>query len=115
MFPTNGPTSLPTISNCVGNHYGTFGNTSSNNHILVPYNYEMVSNTTKISNNGLILSDVVLDVEYAIVDMLVKNLFTECVDYYRKTQGVKKKRRQLIAGQIIGISSKPNDIVTDGK
>jgi len=82
--------------------------------MIVPYSYEMVSNTTKISNNGLSLSDVVLDVEYAITDMLLKSLFIECAAYYQKSQGIKKRLRQLMAGQVIGISSQPNDIITDG-
>jgi len=83
--------------------------------MIVPYNYEMVSNSTKMSNNDLGLSDLVLDVEYAITDMLLKTLFTECTAYYQKSQGMKKKLRQLIAGQVIGISSQPNDIITEGK
>jgi hypothetical protein len=82
--------------------------------MVVPYNYEMVSNSTKMSNNGLILSDVVLDVEYAITDMLLKNLFTECVAYYQK-MGLNKRLRNLMAGQVIGISSQSNDMVTDCK
>jgi hypothetical protein len=65
-------------------------------------------------NNGVILSDVVLDVEYAITDMLLKNLFTECVAYYQK-MAINKRLRNLKAGQVIGISSQSNDIATDGK
>jgi hypothetical protein len=83
--------------------------------MLVPYNYEMVKNDTEMSNDALVLSDVVLDVEYAITDMLLKNLFSECAAYYHNAQGIKRWVRHLVVGQVIGISSQPNDIVTDGK
>jgi hypothetical protein len=81
----------------------------------VPYNYEMVTNQTKMTNEALVLSDTVLDVEYAIIDFLLKSLFSECAAYYQKVQGNKRRlRRQLTSGQVIGISAQPNDIVTDG-
>ena len=65
-------------------------------------------------NEALDRPQVVLDVEYAITDMLLRSLFSECAEYYQKIQGNRNKRRQLTAGQVIGISSIPNDFETDG-
>lgn len=83
--------------------------------MLVPYNYQMVKNDTKMSNEASVLSDVVLDVEYAITDFLLKSIFSECAAYYHKVQGIKTRFRHLASRRIIGISSQPDDIVTDGK
>ena len=74
----------------------------------------MVTNDTRIIDEANVLAQVVLDVEYAITDMLLKSLFSECAAYYQKLRGNKNHQRQLISGQLIGISSLPNDIITDG-
>ena len=74
-----------------------------------------MTNDTRMFDEANILSQVVLDVEYAITDMLLKSLFSECAAYYEKLRGNKSSHRQLItSGQVIGISSLPNDIITDG-
>jgi hypothetical protein len=76
----------------------------------------MVSNSTQMLYETLALSDVVLDVEYAITDFLLKSLFEECAAYYAVTQGgTTRQLQQSTSGQVIGISSQPNDIITDGK
>jgi hypothetical protein len=81
--------------------------------MFVPYNYEMVSNNTQMVYDTLSLSDVVLDVEYAITDFLLKSLFAECAAYYEATRG-RLLRQLATTDQVIGISAQPDDVVTDG-
>lgn len=67
----------------------------------------MITNFTNTST-----ADIILDVEYAITDLLLRSLFSKCKSYYEL--GLSKKR-ELGVDQVIGISSKPNDIMTGGR
>jgi hypothetical protein len=76
----------------------------------------MVTNVTTASDQNTTTGDIVLDVEYAITDLLLKNLFSQCASYNDQT----RKRwlamqRSLASGQVIGISAQPNDIQTGGR
>jgi len=114
-YPTRNPTIHPTINFCARNHYGSFGNTTSNNYIIISYNYEMVTNTTAISYQNKTITDIVRVVEYAITDALLRNLFSDCASYYEKTKKRNLDIRELTSGVVNGISAQPNDIITGGK
>ena len=76
----------------------------------------MVTNATAMSHQNVTTADVVLDVEYALTDILLKSLFSECASYYEqnKKRWLSAMDRKLVNGQVDGISAQPNDILTSG-
>jgi len=74
----------------------------------------MVTNVTTAFDQNTTTGDIVLDVEYAITDLLLKNLFSQCASYYGQKRWL-AMQRSLASGQVIGISAQPNDIQTGGR
>lgn len=120
--PTSVPSSQPTLDPCIGRN-GSFGSTSNDNQKeIIYYKYSIEMNNEIRDAMGETTTDIVSDVEYTLLDELIKLYFPFCqeeeeqevrrrmIQEYHSivNSGIYSNKRFL--NEIIGLSSKPVDV-----
>ena len=99
------PKNQPTIDNCIVSEDGTFGNTLGDKAVM-SYKFEI---ETKQSADTSVV-DLLSPVEKGIGNSVLKTVPSVC-----QNSNGNRNRKLLDSGKLIGFSSNPRDIPTDGE
>jgi hypothetical protein len=103
VVPSSQPSSAPSDKKCVSNDgvYGDIDGVAT----TIGYAYELESNTTEV----LIELEVLPELERAIIDSLLSEVFAEECGSERRHLRVDRRLQNLI----FGISKNPDDLILD--
>mmetsp|Transcript_6593 Transcript_6593/g.8358 ORF Transcript_6593/g.8358 Transcript_6593/m.8358 type:complete len:628 (-) Transcript_6593:326-2209(-) len=113
--PSNPPTLFPTVSSTfsptcdINQLNGEFGTISSNVNIVAFY-YQIESEPNPSES---VEDNILPDVEIAIANLLIRYFFGSCPNNrsnIRKLANI-RKLEDIVGGTVVGVSSKPNDVI----
>ena len=102
---TSAPTNQPSIDNCKVSESGTFGDVLGDKAVL-SYKFELESKQSATTSIGDLLSPV----EGGISNSVLKTVPGAC-----QNSNDNRHRKLLDSGKLIGLSSSPRDVPTDGR
>ena len=102
---TSAPTNQPTIDNCIVSESGTFGDVLGDKAVL-SYKFELESKQSATTS----IADLLSPVEGGISNSVLKTVPGAC-----QNSNDNRHRKLLDSGKLIGLSSSPRDVPTDGR
>jgi hypothetical protein len=124
VSPSKKPSISPTVKetptmkkiesdNCTASLDGSYGSMSdtASSPVTIDYKYELGINETLKSTLNSSTMDVVNDIEIAIINLLVKRLFSKCSPGLQQARNL----RTVLSDSVLGISTSPQDLISEGK